>query len=320
MANFKPTESSFSRLVNEFATLPPKEVANYKAISGHYFYNIAPFTRRNVVYITMLRDPVERTISDYAQMRRSVPHHGYKLANAQSLLEFVKDPRNRFLWANLQTRHIAIDFNLREMAPKISAKQLEDRELSTQMDQITLNGDFDDPTLLTRARERLSAFALVGLVERFDESVELLCYLFGWPAPPVPKILNVSPNRPAQDNLPQEALDIIREHTQFDAALYETGKQLFEAQYNQMIKDHPEKIKQEIHVENNDLLALQRQLDFQKRVIDSLQGEKALLDARLNAIESSFGWHFVLRFNALRQKLIPKGSRREALYLKLRGR
>ena len=95
IANFKPSESSFSRLVHEFVKIPPEVIANYKAISGHYYYNITPFTRRTPIYITMLRDPVERTISDYAQMRRSAPHYGHQLANSQSLLEFVKDPRSQ---------------------------------------------------------------------------------------------------------------------------------------------------------------------------------------------------------------------------------
>ena len=321
IANFKHEESSFSRLVDEFVKIPPEVMANYKAISGHYYYNIAPFTRRSPVYITMFRDPVERTISDYAQIVRGVPHHGHNLAKSQSLLEFVKDPNSRFLWANLQTRHIAIDLNLIEMASKINAKGLANRELSLQMDLAIPNANgFNDPSLLIRAQERLSKFAFVGTVERFDESVEVLCYLFGWTAPPAPKILNVAPSRPQQEDVPQEALDIIRENTALDAALYEMGKQLFAAQYKQMLESHPEKIKQDSVTVDSDVSAMQRQLDFQKRLIDSLQAEKETLTTRINAIESSFGWRFVLRINEMRLKLIPHGSKIENIYLKFRGR
>src|SRR4051794_31629568 len=83
-ANFAPDESSFAVPVSNFVQIPHEQIAKFKAISGHYYYNIAAFTPRTPVYITMLRDPVERTISDYAQIRRTATHHGHALASSQS--------------------------------------------------------------------------------------------------------------------------------------------------------------------------------------------------------------------------------------------
>ncbi len=324
--NFEPDQFHLPIHANVFLKTPPETVAKYKFVEGHFYYNLAPFVTKHPVYITVLRNPVELTISYYAQMRRSRPHYGHKLAISQSLLEFVKNPNTRFLWSNLQTRHVATDLNLPEMASKISPEALEDMELERQMDQVAPNG-FDDPALLTRAQERLSKFAFVGLVERFDESVETLWYLFGWSSSYTPKVINVAPNRPRDEEISQEVLDVIREHTQLDAALYETGKDLFNARYEQMLKDHPEKIRRDTSKKDDPIEVMQRELDFQKRLIDSLQKEKMFFENQVSELlgvvgryENSFGWQFVLRFNAARKKLIPEGSKREAIYQKLRDR
>src|SRR5262249_14983567 len=140
---------------------------------------------------------------------------------------------------------------------------------------------------------------------QFDEAVEVLCYTFGWAVPPALKVRNVSSSRPAREDIPQAAIDLVHENTRLDAALYETAKQLFEAHYQQMLKDHPEKIKQVVSFDEASIANMQRQLSFQKKHIDTLQEEKAALQARLTAIESSFGWRLVLRFNTARRKVIP---------------
>jgi len=48
-AIYKPDESSFSLFVQDFLKLPPEQIANLKAVSGHYFYNIHNFTPRTLL-------------------------------------------------------------------------------------------------------------------------------------------------------------------------------------------------------------------------------------------------------------------------------
>ena len=343
-ANFKPDETSFSVFIQDFLKLPPERIANLKAFSGHYFYNIQFLIPHPLVYITMLRDPIERTISMYAQIQRMPTHYAYEIVKSQSLLEFATDPRTQPLYVNSQMRYIAADPNTTEIAKNLTAEQLKTMELWQQMERFAPNG-YSDPALLERAQERLRKFAFVGLAEQYDESVEVLCYTFGWSIPAALTIFNVSGNRPERAAIPQEVIDVIRENTQLDAALYETAKQLFNARYNQMLKDHPEKIKQNPTSENDTIAAMQREIDRQKRLIDSLLEERSLLEQELtnfilnhkdtirnyentihnyeNTIhnyENSFGWRLILRFHAVRKKLIPEGSRRESFYQKLRDR
>lgn len=322
-AHFAPEELSFSRFIQDFIKLPPDQIANFKVVSGHYFYNISTFIPRSPVYITMLRDPIERAISKYAMLQRMTSHYAHDIVKSQSLLEFATDPRTLPLYANSQTRYIAADPNAVEIRKTLPPEERDTFELWRRMENYAPNG-YSDPELLERAKERLQNFAFVGLTEQFDEAIEVLCYTFGWPVPPAPKVLNVSPNRPAHSDIPQEVIDIIRENTQLDAALYQTGKQLFDAHYNQMLKDHPEKIKQNVSLDSATIANMQRQIDFQKRLIETLQQEKMHLEDQWTAMQrgydNSVGWRFVLRFNNARKKLIPEGSKREEIYKKIRDR
>ena len=321
-AHFKPEESSFLEYIGDLVTRPPEAINKLKAISGHHFYNIDVFTHRVPIYITMLRDPVERTISYYAFIRRIPEDSAHDIVKSQSLLEFVTDKRTQYLYANAQTRYLAADPNPVEIAKRLKPNPQNRFELFEEMQRYAPTGYFD-PALLERAKERLRKFAFVGLAEQFDQSAELLSYTFGWPVIPAPKVFNVSPNRPAPEDIPQQVIDIIHENTQLDAAAYETAKELFTAHYNQMLKDQPEKVSQPVVIESDNVAELQRKIAFQKRLIDTLQEEKLILEERIRTVqkgyESSFGWRFVLRVNKIRLKLIPKGSKIEQFYLKLRG-
>ena len=316
-ANFKPDESSLSLPVNEFLKLTPEVRASFKAIAGHYFYNIQDFVPGSPVYITMFRDPIERTISIYTQARRLPNHYAYEIAKTQSLHEFVTDPRMHGLYVNCQTRYLSADPNTVELFKQLSPRERNTWALWGEMERYAPNG-FADPVLLERAQERLQKFAFVGITEAFDEGIELLCHTFGWPIPPAPKILNVSPTRLTQDNIPPATLDIIRENTRLDAALYETAKEIFNMRYGEMPKKYPEGSRPEIQMNMTDVAEMRHQIEYQKRLIDSLQEDRAFLEEIIRAMQTSFGWRFVLRFNAARQKLIPKGSKREAAYKRVR--
>jgi len=210
----------------------------------------------------------------------------------------------------LQTRYIGIERNLFELEETLFKNLYQQDNLQQQLDTY-LPGGYFDPTLLERAQERISRFAFVGIAERFDESLELLSHTFGWNTPSVAKAINVGTNRPHDDEISQEAIDIIRENTKLDAALYETGKQIFVESYNQMARNHSEKASLSIDLNQDTIAALQRKIDFQQKAISQL-GEE------LRLIQTSFGWRFVLRVNEMRLKFIPHGSKIENIYLKFR--
>src|SRR4026208_2316272 len=67
-SQFAPSESNPDVNLSDFIKTPPEQIAKYKFIAGHFFYGVDDFIKQKPVYITMLRDPVERTISHYAHI------------------------------------------------------------------------------------------------------------------------------------------------------------------------------------------------------------------------------------------------------------
>lgn len=81
---------------------------NYKFVSGHVPYGVHLFTNRKVRYITFLRNPIDRSISQYYYWKLTKPNkksdnpRGW-YANSLSLKEFYRLPR----FHNYQTRFIS---------------------------------------------------------------------------------------------------------------------------------------------------------------------------------------------------------------------
>ncbi len=107
-------------------------------------------------YITLLRQPVALAISQYRYVRRTPGHRLHDLLNSEgmTLTEYVR--RGVSLEVdNSQTRAISGD-------------------VSTPFGGVT-------PEMLETAKRNIEQhFAVVGLTERFDESLILLRRAFGW--------------------------------------------------------------------------------------------------------------------------------------------
>ncbi len=96
-----------------------------------------------------------------------------------------------------------------------------------------LAGEMDRPCgsvnaeMLERAKSNLAGFAVVGLTERFHESLLLLQRAFGWTLDASPP-RNVGQNRPRRSELSGDALKAIERSNYFDAELYRFAAGLFE--------------------------------------------------------------------------------------------
>ena len=84
--------------------------------------------------------------------------------------------------------------------------------------------------MLARAKNNLQeAFDVVGLAERFDETLLLLKNAFHWRHIFYVK-LNVTRVRPQQNEVPPETQRLIQEHNQLDLELYRHAQELFTEQ------------------------------------------------------------------------------------------
>jgi len=190
-------------------------LSKYKYFRGHFSYDIYKYLPEKPIYITMLRDPVERVVSHFEYWKThskswSANHINSDLANkyedqrkavAHDLLYFVSGDHPRVKWlANLQTWKIASG---------------------------SIDVDPASPNLLELAKEHLQEFAFFGITEYFSVSLVQLSHILGFAISDSSKRLNVNARRPAVKNIPAKTLDAIMEHNQLDMELYRFALKAF---------------------------------------------------------------------------------------------
>jgi hypothetical protein len=202
-----------SQSIKEFISLPPARREKIRLLKGHMPYGLHQYLSVPSTYITMLRDPVDRIVSHYYFVRRSPGVNLYDEVTSKnmSLADFVK--RRASIRANNdQTRLIS-------GVEEVNAKVLRGREANEEP------GSTD---ILEIAKKNLrDHFTVVGLSERFDESLLLLRRLLGWRNIYYVK-QNVTRGRPAKQQVPKEAIRLIEEYNELDMSLYEYARQRFE--------------------------------------------------------------------------------------------
>jgi hypothetical protein len=178
-----------------FKTLSERRRRQLQVVRGHMVYGIHEFLPQGATYITMLRDPVARLLSAYSFiLRRPLNPMHRKLKRGQLGVEaFIRLTPNR---QNLQCRILA------------------------GVKDVTC-----DQRVLDIAKENITkSFSVVGLCERFPESLILIAEAFGWTIPYYEN-RKVSKVRPA---LEPSVVNMIQEHNQLDMELYEFARKRFE--------------------------------------------------------------------------------------------
>jgi len=138
------------------------------------------------------------------------------------------EPTRRYL-RNFQVRNIALDFDLTRAHHDTSGRRIPAR--NALLLAYIGHGDEIDESLLARAKTRLAGFEFVGIAERFEESVQLLCATFGWSPPRrLPRLNTSRPDALTVQQLPPKIRDEIEELTRLDAELFRFGEQSFEQQ------------------------------------------------------------------------------------------
>jgi len=173
-----------------------------RVFRGHMPFGIHRLLDRPVTYMTVVRDPIDRLISEY-YYRKGRWQHQYEdhQMKRQTLEEYItKNPQQ-----NLQT--------------KLLAGQVKNYDFLAER---------CDATTLEVAKENLERyFSLVGLTERFEQSLALAKLAYGWE---IRRYTNfrVNPGRPSKDKLSDAIKSLIAEHNHLDVELYKYSTNLFE--------------------------------------------------------------------------------------------
>jgi hypothetical protein len=145
--------------------LPEERHDRIKVYTGHFPYLVRELLPRPVVAVTVLRHPVDRTISLLRQFRRKASWLGEVAPRSPvtglTLEEVYEHP---LVYAPLVHNHMT----------KIFSMSIED-DPQTYMDVIDV-----DAARLARAKENLSDVEVVGLIECYDEFLDEVEARFGW--------------------------------------------------------------------------------------------------------------------------------------------
>ena len=198
--------------MEEIRKLEPGSLHQYRYIGAHMRCSIRNYLEQEPAFITFLRDPVKRVISHYrfSKMLGDTAPFGPKLDSNSTIETYLQNKRFRFRVENQQTVYLGTDL-LYENQP----------EGYNHYPIVT-------DEIYERAKETLESILFVGIQERFQESVNLLCRTLGWPAYREDRKINVTPGRVEDEPIPDHLLNEIRERNSYDIALYEFACELFD--------------------------------------------------------------------------------------------
>ncbi len=239
LANFEPAEvypnevldrrhptdvEPYASLV-DLAALTPERRDEIRVYTGHLPYMARELMPPDVVTMTILRDPVDRTLSVLKHFKRL-----YARYRDLPLDAIYDDPLVfRNFVENFQTRVFALT---RDDRPQSFASSIGYRELRAALDAPAAtprdaSGDaiVIDDARLALAKSNLAKVDVIGSNARFPDFVEQLRRRFGWwsAGPPGDARANVS-SEPWKES--DSLRGRIRRDNRFDVAFYEHAQEL----------------------------------------------------------------------------------------------
>lgn len=215
--NYAPSDTMLVRIhgrpreetLGLFAALPEEARRRPRLLFGHTVFGLHEYVPRPSTYITLVRRPLSLVLSQYRYVLRTAGHRHHDLVTSQEMgiEEYIRSGISVEM-DNSQTRAIAGD-------------------LSTPYGKCT------DEMLETAKGNIEKAFAVVGLTERFDETLLLLQKTFGWSHLHYVRS-NVAPSSQPL-TLSDEARTLIAEHNRLDDALY----QYVSTRFDEVITRYP---------------------------------------------------------------------------------
>jgi hypothetical protein len=197
-------------IAREIETLTGGQRDAIRFIAGHQvWYGIHElFPGRTPRYLTFLREPVARVISDYYKILRtpSNQYHEQMTRANTSLEEFLQGGVSPFA-----INHMTVLLARDRVTPGHNGEQCA----------------LDDPALLARAAENLRNFWFVGLTESYEADLARIRGLTGLP------IEELTMNRrPAhqKEELPAELIELGARANRMDAQLYELARRIHGSQ------------------------------------------------------------------------------------------
>jgi hypothetical protein len=195
-------------LQDKAAKMSNVDLSRVQLVAGHTrfgMHTVLPFD--NFQYFTILREPVERVLSQCYYMAQKPTHRLYQVIQQE----------------NLSTRALLEE-------GYISIHNVQTYWISGADISYFRDGTYY-PDIIAQAKQNIDQyFTFVGLNEHFDESLVMLKHLMGWKRYPIYAQKNVTGTRRKQDKETEETVATIRRFNQMDLELYDYAAKYFHQQ------------------------------------------------------------------------------------------
>jgi hypothetical protein len=196
--------------ISEFINMKQDQKSKITLLKGHMPFGLHKHLSDRFEYITFLRNPVERVISQYFYIKKNKnnPKHKEVHMGGMNIQEFV-------------TSGIVTGMNNGHC-----------RFLTGDIDRLKYS---DTSNLLEDTLTNIEKyFLLVGITERFDESILVLSHLLGWEKLPFYIKKNVSKNRQAVRDFSQEDISKIEIFNRLDQDLHIKANKILDYQISKI--------------------------------------------------------------------------------------
>ncbi len=209
-----------------------EQINRHRYFHGHVGNLLYPFLDRDVPTVTFLRDPFEQSIS---RLRFMVHHNRGRRLFSFLLGCYLKGLQNHSgngfsgsldrlypftLHNEFQTRRLGVALDPTRLRPGPLLRFELALLARSRVRELGMDG------VLEQAKRRLDSMAVVGVTERFDESLGLVCDFLKVPAPEKSPVERVAPGRSVHSSyrddptVPKALARLVERHTFYDRQIY----------------------------------------------------------------------------------------------------
>lgn len=194
--------------IEEIKKMSTQDVDRIDLLKGHVPFGLHKYFSRDCTYVTMLRNPTDRLVSHYRYAAGKQDHYLHKIIvnRKMSLMDYVSS-------------------GISEEMDNVMV-----RMLSNHLFDVPYGGCTEE--MLKVAKNNMQKnFSVIGIAERFDESVLLMKAKLKWKKKPLYYRKNVNRRKESVGLLTEDVRNYIYRSNSFDWNLYQFGKALFESEF-----------------------------------------------------------------------------------------
>lgn len=223
---FLEDEVCRAEIPGELAAINAKEIAKFKLFAGHFSFQICDDILKDRVWITFLRNPIDRVVSYYYNLidpDRMPDTWKVRFENRNDWKEFLDFIRNATLKeflssVNKKANKIVCNRQTQAFIPDNVRTNVEDW------------GAYNENLIALAKLSLKKKFAFVGIQEYFDLSLDLFSSTFAINSIDSSNYttnINTNKNKHTKYFLDDAIVEVIKEKNRMDFELYEYAKDLF---------------------------------------------------------------------------------------------